>query len=356
MKHRTRRYSTGLALVAYLWLACAASAFARDASCTVDDDQTRHVVDMAGRAITLPHEARRIATVGSVPVINGYLLALGAGASIVNGLPSRFTVSDRWRLHLAVAPHLAERPALQGQSNSGVNLEDLIQLAPDIVITMNMVEARALEKSKIPVLYLEWADTADIEANMRILACVTGRSPQGEAYLDYFKETMQRVSRTLDNSPGHDRPTALYFNPLSMSTPLQIANWWIAEAGGRSATAHLERAGNTQYSHERVLAWNPDIFIVNAPQQVEAIYQDERFSKVSAVRNHRVYATPMGTHIWGQRSVEQPLTVLWAAKIFHPQLFADVDIEAEIKHFYRRFFNYELTDDEIGAMLEGRSL
>ena len=39
--------------------------------------------------------------------------------------------------------------------------------------------------------------------------------------------------------------------------------------------------------------------------------------------------------------------VLWAAKLFPPELFADVDMPAEVKAFYRRFFGHELTDTQV---------
>lgn len=341
------------AMAACLWHACLAVALAGESvPCGVSDPPARSVIDMAGRIVTLPHEARRIATVGAVPVLNGYLFALGAGDRIANGLPQRFTATGAWRLHSAVAPYLDERPVLQGQSTSEVSIEHLARLAPDVVVTMNPLQVRALEKARAPVIFLQWENTPHIHASMRILACLTGRMSQGEAYLRYFENTMERVQRKLEGISPDARPKVLYFNPNSMSTPLQIANWWITQAGGYSVTADIGDGGNTHYSHERVLVWNPDILIVNTPRLVEAVYQDERFSKVNAVKNRRVYATPMGVHSWGQRTVEQPLTVQWAAKTFHPAHFAEIDIKEEIQHFYRLFFNYELSNDEVGMMLE----
>ena len=326
---------------------------AEPARCMADGSQARHVVDMAGRAVTLPHEARRIATVGSVPVINGYLLALGVGERIVNGLPSRFAASGRWRLLAAVAPYLAGRPVLQGQGGGQVSIENLVRLDPDVVITMNLLELRALEKARVPAVYLEWADSSDIRASMRILGCLTGRESRGEAYLRYLDDTMERLREALDRLPPGDPPKVLYFNPHTMSTPLRIADWWIEQAGGRSATAGAAQGGNAQYSHERVLLWNPDVLIVNSPEQVAAVYQDPRFSGLGAVRDRRVYAVPMGVHSWGQRTVEQPLAVLWAATVFHGRHLARIDMKDEIRNFYRRFFDYALSDDEIRAVFEG---
>lgn len=353
-KGRESTHLRKLVMVLCLWGACWGTATAAESqTCVAHDSQTKSVVDMAGRTVVLPRNVNRIATVGSVPVLNGYLFALGAGEKIVNSLPPRFTQSDRWWLQTAIAPYLVDRPVLQGQANSEVGLETLVRLSPDVVVTMNLLGIKAIETARIPVVYLEWADTSDIRKNMEILGCVVDRMPRSEDYLRYFDATMDRIRRILAGVAKNSRPKALYFNPKTMTAPLLIANWWIEEAGGVSVTAAMARGGNARYSHEQVLAWNPDIFIVNTPEQVAEVYQDKRFSKINAVRNGKVYATPIGAHSWGQRTIEQPLTVLWAAKLFHPELFAQVDMENEVRTFYRRFFEYELSGENIRSILTG---
>ncbi|MBW7900951.1 MAG: ABC transporter substrate-binding protein [Rhodocyclaceae bacterium] len=351
MKHHKKTHFRKLALALCLWGAGQAAA-AEAPGCTVDA-RTRSVVDMAGRTVVLPKAVKRVATVGSVPVINGYLFALGAGERIANGLPPRFAQSGKWRLQTAIAPHLADRPVLQGQVGSEVAIETLVRLAPDAVITMDRLGIRKLEAAKAPVVYLEWGNASDIQRNMAVLGCVLDRMPESEAYLRYFDATMARIRHTLAGVAPAARPRVLYFNPHTMTTPLLIANWWIEEAGGSSVTAGMARGGNAHYSHEQLLMWNPEVFIVGSPEQAAAIYRDERFAKIAAVRNGRVHVTPVGAHSWGQRTVEQPLTVLWAAKLFHPEAFAQVDMANEIRSFYRRFFDYEPSAEDIRTILAG---
>lgn len=350
---RLRLRIAALALLAWS-LGCGAAAAHTPPDCSAGGPHARAVVDMAGRTVALPPAVNRVATVGSVPVINGYLFALGAGRSIVNGLPARFTQSKRWWLQTAIAPYLADRPVLQGQINSEVDLETLVRLAPDLVITMDRTRIRVLETARIPVLFLEWKDASDIRANLHLLGCALDRRPQGEAYLRYLDDTMRRIRQALDGVPRAERPKVLYFNPGTMATPLDIANWWIEEAGGESVTAGLAGGGTAHYSHEQLLLWNPDILIVNSPEQKTAIYQDERFARLPAVRNQRVHVTPVGAHAWGQRTIEQPLTVLWAAQLFHPARLADIDLVGELRTFYQRFFDYPLTEQEALAILASR--
>ena len=80
------------------------------------------------------------------------------------------------------------------------------------------------------------------------------------------------------------------------------------------------------------------MLILNAPSDRDIIARDERFQKLKAVANKHVYLIPVGVHVWAHRTIEQPLTVLWAAKTFHPNVFADMDLHMEVRSFYQAFF------------------
>ena len=61
----------------------------------------------------------------------------------------------------------------------------------------------------------------------------------------------------------------------------------------------------------------------------------------------------MGAHTWSNRTAEQPLTVLWAAKTFHPARFPALDLAAETASFYRAFFGYTLSEAQVREILSG---
>ena len=325
-------------------------------ACTANNSsQTRFVIDMVGRKVAVPCKINRIATIGPVPVINSYVFALGEGNKIVNGLPSNFTRTKRWRLQTAIAPHLADQVVLQGQMGHEANIEALMSLRPDIVITMDAFMIKALENTGIPVICLQWTDDSDIKANMKVLGEVLDRTPRSNEYLRYFETKIAGVHQTLKGISTASIPKVLYLNAITLTTPLLIAEWWIREAGGQSVTAKITRSGTVNYSHEQVMQWNPDIMIVSTPEQIAKVYQDKRFSMVNAVQNRKVYAIPVGVHSWGERNIEQPLTVLWAAKLFHPELFRNTDLVKETQNFYREFFGYNLTNKEAIEIINGGS-
>ena len=101
-----------------------------------------------------------------------------------------------------------------------------------------------------------------------------------------------------------------------------------------------------------MVRWDPDILIVTGPKDVAIVRTDATFKQLKAVRGGRVYVAPVGAHTWANRTAEQPLTVLWAAKTFHPARFAALDVPRDVKAFYREFFGHDLTDAQIGEQLD----
>ena len=57
--------------------------------------------------------------------------------------------------------------------------------------------------------------------------------------------------------------------------------------------------------------------------------------------------------MWAHRTIEQPLTVLWAAKAFHPNVFADMDLHMEVRSFYQAFFGVVLSGAQVQEILDG---
>lgn len=159
---------------------------------------------------------------------------------------------------------------------------------------------------------------------MHLLGDLFGKPEAAAAYGKYFDETMKKVSSRVDALRDDQRPRVLYANYRSLTQPHKMAEWWIAKAGGHSVTDDGRVGEAFNFSVEQILAWNPEVIIVTSESEIASAYGDARLANVSAIKNKRVYAIPMGVHVWGNRTVERPgFTVLWAAKLFHPDLFAD---------------------------------
>jgi iron complex transport system substrate-binding protein len=210
------------------------------------------------------------------------------------------------------------------------------------------------QRARVPAIFLSWRQPEDVKAVIRLLGQLYSTPDVAETYNRYFDEVLATIDSRIARAGGH-RPRVLYTSLRSMTQPHLIAEWWIARAGGNSVTDDGRSSEALHFTIEQLLAWDPEIMIVSSPDEIADAYADKRLSGVSAVRNRRVYAVPMGVHLWGNRTVEQPLTIMWAAKLFHPDAFDDLDVPHEVAAFYRRFFKSELTATQIEEVLSGRS-
>jgi iron complex transport system substrate-binding protein len=317
----------------------------------VDAQQTRTITDMAGRAVTISAKVEKVATIGSVPVINSFIFAAGAGDRIINGLPD-FARSPRWRYQTVFAPGMAGKPMMQSPDRAP-EIEKLLEARPDVVFTMDRPVADQLAAHALPAVFLAWREPEDVKTAMALVADILGVPDAANRYAQYFDDAIARAAHATA-AAGATRPKVLYLAAATLQQPHLIVEWWIKAAGGISVTDDGRKTEARTVTMEQILAWNPDVLILNSPSDLNVIAKDHRFSAVKAVAEKRVYLTPVGAHVWANRTIENPLTVLWAAKLFQPGVFADLDIEREVQRFYESFFKTRLTGSQVSEILSGR--
>ena len=309
--------------------------------------QARVVPDMARRRVALPATISRVVTLGSLPVVNSFVYAMGEGGTIVNGLAD--FARPRWKFQTEFAPQVARQPAMQLPTREP-NVEAILLARPDVVLTMHRESIALLEGRGIPVVFLAWQKPEDVKACMAVLGDVFGKPDRAAAYTAYFDRTIARVAALVQ---GAARPRVLYLQPDTLTQPRLIAEWWIPAAGGISVSDDGRSTESRTFTLEQVVLWDPDILIVTDPKDVAYVQKHAVLSKLKAARAGRVFVVPVGAHTWSNRTSEQPLTVLWAASVFHPERMQSVDLVAETRAFYRDIFGHALTDAQVGEILSG---
>ena len=81
-----------------------------------------------------------------------------------------------------------------------------------------------------------------------------------------------------------------------------------------------------------------------------AAYKNKKYAAIDAVKNDQVYLTPSGTFYWDM-GLQKILLVMYMAKTIHPEEFADLNMEQEVREFYQKFYGYELTEEEAHQIL-----
>lgn len=112
--------------------------------------------------------------------------------------------------------------------------------------------------------------------------------------------------------------------------------WVEAAQGGGWAVVNLEQ----------IAAWNPDqIFIINysssSAETVATLKTDPQWAQVPAVSNGQIYPFASDFYSWDQPDTRWGLGLLWLAKQIQPERFADIDMQAELYHFYEDLYGLD---------------
>ncbi len=99
---------------------------------------------------------------------------------------------------------------------------------------------------------------------------------------------------------------------------------------------------------EIILLSNFDTFIPEDFYQNRIAGQD--WSNVRAVKDRRVYKVPNGIYRWDAPGVETPLMMKWLARLFHPEIFNDVNIRKETELFLEDYMGYRINEGDIAQI------
>lgn len=317
-------------------------------------DESYTVTDMMGTEVTFESVPQTVATFGSIGVLNTFVESLGCGERICNNMGSKFESTKSYpHLRLEFAPQTATAPLLTNSDGELVT-EEILRLAPEVCLTMTKATAEELRKLDLNVIYLEWKEQDDVDVAVRLLGEVLGVQDKAEEYLKYFDSMVAEAESLVASIPEAERKTALYGNVTGYSQPHIIAEWWITAAGGVSVTNNGRTDESFTYTSEDLLMWNPDVLLVSGRPQIAELQTNALYADLTAVQNGSIYCVPTVGHAWGNRTVEQPLTIFWTINKLYPELVSDEDLGEKIYYFYDHFFNYQLTDEQLATYVKGK--
>jgi iron complex transport system substrate-binding protein len=97
---------------------------------------------------------------------------------------------------------------------------------------------------------------------------------------------------------------------------------------------------------------DPDFIFVGRQYSPELVLNDPRWQGISAVKNHRVIPLPDGMFYW-DGSMEGILLTQFIAKALYPDRFADLDMAAEVRGYFSKFYQFTFSDEEISKFMRG---
>lgn len=327
----------------------------------------RTVVDHDGIEVDIPEQIDRIAVGNIGPMASVLTLFLGSGESIVGMSPMSMSAAENGILG-ELFPELldADTSFLQG---SNINVEKLLTLEPDLVLIQSgQSEVRTqLENAGLTVVAFgvgtfKYDIINTYEAWIDLLSQIFPANDKMEEVTAYSKEVLELVQSRVSDIPEAERKRALFLFQYDETQMIAsgrnfFGQYWCESAGAVNVAQDIE-AGQTTITMEQVYEWQPDvIFITNftntkpADLYANAVGSDD-WSLVKAVQEQQVYKMPLGSFRTYSVSADMPVTLLWVAKTIYPDLFSDIDTDAEVKDFYQRIYGVTLTDEQVAAMYD----
>ena len=327
----------------------------------------RTVVDHDGIGVDIPEQIDRIAVGNIGPMASVLTLFLGSGESIVGMSPMSMSAAENGILG-ELFPELldADTSFLQG---SNINVEKLLTLEPDLVLIQSgQSEVRTqLENAGLTVVAFgvgtfKYDIINTYEAWIDLLSQIFPANDKMEEVTAYSKEVLELVQSRVSDIPEAERKRALFLFQYDETQMIAsgrnfFGQYWCESAGAVNVAQDIE-AGQATITMEQVYEWQPDIiFITNftntkpADLYANAVGSDD-WSLVKAVQEQQVYKMPLGSFRTYSVSADMPVTLLWVAKTIYPDLFSDIDTDAEVKDFYQRIYGVTLTDEQVAAMYD----
>ena len=325
------------------------------------EPSTKEVTDMSGRKVTIPTKVNKVCSLSNNTTVDLYTLA-----------PDKL-------VGLSFAPkpdakkYLGEKyfniPVLGTTSDKKLDYESVLKLKPDLIVCSDEDEiypADDIQKQlNIPVVKV----STDLESTDKVyefLGECLGEEQKAKELADYSRKTLDNIKSLVKNIP-EDKKVKVYYaegtNGLQTDISGNVHTEVLDFVGGKNVADISEtKVGSmASVSIEQVLTWNPDVILEGATATkgdfYTNVFNDPNWANVKAVKDKTIYKTPALPFNLFDRppSAARILGVQWLANLLYPQ-YVNLDINKETKNFYKTFYNYNLSDDEVKELLKNATL
>lgn len=330
---------------------------------TQETAETREITDMAGRKVTVP-TAENIESVFSAGPVAAIFLYMVAPDKLLG-----------WNYELNDVEKSIILDKYQDLPNFGmgdaVNYEAVIAANPTIAINSGKIndamvsDCDALSESLgIPVVAVDNELNNSAEA-FRFMGELLGVEDHAEELAQYAEQVFTDIN-ALSDIP-EEKKVSVYFGngEDSLETaPRGSQHAQIFDVINAVNVADLELGDGSrvQISAEQLLAWDPDVIVVNGEPKAdksgssaaEDILSNPDYASLKAVQDQKVYGTPNAPFSWVDRPAgpNRLIGMRWFSALIYPE-YIKCDINEEIHKFFDLFYHVDLSDEQLENVLKG---
>lgn len=330
---------------------------------TQETEETREITDMAGRKVTVPaaEDIESVFSTGPVAAIFMYMVA-----------PDKLL---GWNYELNDVEKSIILEKYHDLPNFGmgdaINYEAVIAANPTIALNCGKIndamvsDCDALSKSLgIPVIAVDNELNNSAEA-FRFMGELLGVEDHAEELAEYSEKIFTDIASLADIP--EDEKVSVYFGngEDSLETaPRGSQHAQILDAVNVTNVADLELGDGSrvQISAEQLLAWNPDVIVVNGEPKAdksgnsaaEDILSNPDYASLKAVQDNKVYGTPNAPFSWVDRPAgpNRLIGMRWLSAVVYPE-YIKCDVNEEIREFFNLFYHVDLSDEQLENVLKG---
>lgn len=330
---------------------------------TQETAETREITDMAGRKVTVP-TAENIESVFSAGPVAAIFLYMVVPDKLLG-----------WNYELNDVEKSIILDKYQDLPNFGmgdaVNYEAVIAANPTIAINSGKIndamvsDCDALSESLgIPVVAVDNELNNSAEA-FRFMGELLGVEDHAEELAQYAEQVFTDIN-VLSDIP-EEKKVSVYFGngEDSLETaPRGSQHAQIFDVINAVNVADLELGDGSrvQISAEQLLAWDPDVIVVNGEPKAdksgssaaEDILSNPDYASLKAVQDQKVYGTPNAPFSWVDRPAgpNRLIGMRWFSALIYPE-YIKCDINEEIHKFFDLFYHVDLSDEQLENVLKG---
>lgn len=316
--------------------------------------QAKIITDVDGNQVEIADRVERVADLWHAN--NQIVLLLGGADKLV--ATTTAIAANPW--FSEVYPNIKKVQVLT--NGETIQVEELLSQKPDAVLLSKKSMLTEVNQAGLKGVRVSFQDFEGLKKTVRITAEVLGdKAPAvAESYIKELEDNIQFVESRIKDVKEKQRPTVLHITNgsdlLKIDGGKSMIGEWIRMAGGKSVLP--DEANMVTVTMESIVQANPDVIIIGSSGNksqaaIEKIKSDPSWQSISAVKNNRIYANPTGTFPWDRYSAEEALQILWAAQLFHPERFSDVDMVTKTQDFYQKYYNYNLSKENAQQILKG---
>lgn len=320
-------------------------AWAADSS-TSDSNK---IIDGYGNTASIPQNVNTIIVIQGACNVPSLLCALGVGDKLIQGL------CFKTPLQIKLQPEYVNIDPLQAQ-NGEANVEDLVKQNADIVFGWtNLKNGQAIRDAGVNLFIVNLDSFDEMVETIKSIAKITGTEKKGDELLQTLNETIQMIDNKVSTISQDKKKKVLLLtksDPITVMGADTFNRGLIEKAGGICVTDNMP-GYFLETDMEQILKLDPDIILVSATggNSYNDIMNSTAWDSVRAKKEGHVYQVPTGVFYWDKPGSENNLFILWEANKFYPDLISTDTLKSEAQKFYKKFFNYDLSDEDFNSIV-----